>query len=514
MLGFNRRTFVGLSAAEIVLAGLGIPAQAQQRDAITIAFPIDVPSWDPHVEMTPTPQSLYRCVFEGPLTQAPDLSARPGLATSWRYRDATQLDLELTLRKNAYFHDGSRVTAEDIRYSFFERPKAPVAPGHPRLPYSFIWRKIKDIEIVSPSMVVFHFSEPMPTAVSWLYFLSSYVIPKRYVERVGMDAFAKAPVGSGPYKVVSYAPGSRIVLQGFDKYWGGKPPIDHVTIEIVKDTSARVAALESRRVDVATNLPYRDAVRIGAEPGMTANVFSTADFLFVAPTLKGAFAKTEVRLAAHHAIDKAALSRAFFGGKAELIDLPAAHKTPGYVEGYHFAYDPAKATALLKSAGYSPENPANINFSVETGVFPNDVELAQAIAAMWRKVGINATVDVITAVKFSDLMHANQLPEATLTQWFNSTGDPEVYGGYLFDPHGFFATVKTDELGKMVAPLLVETDIAKRYAGYRALHTFAVEQGYVMPLFQSVQAIANQSRVHFRQYENGWILPQAYTLQG
>jgi len=111
-------------------------------------------------------------------------------------------------------------------------------------------------------------------------------------------------------------------------------------------------------------------------------------------------------------------------------------------------------------------------------------------------------------------MHANQLPEATLTQWFNSTGDPEVYGGYLFDPRGFFSTVKTDDLGQRVNPLLVETDIGKRYAGYRALHIYAVEQGYIMPLFQSVQSVAHQARLHFRQYENGWIVPQAYTLRG
>lgn len=508
----KRRTFVHVSAAEAALLGLGIPAEAQSRDAISIAFPIDVPSWDPHVEMTPTPQSLYRCIFEGPLTQAPDLSTRPSLAREVRYRDTAGLELEVVLRNDAFFHNGDRVTAADVRYSFFERPKAPVTAGHARLPYSFIWRKVRDIEVVSPTVAVFHFSDPMPTAVPWLAFLSSYVIPKSYVERIGMDAFVKNPVGSGPYRLAEYESGSRIVLEAFAKHWGGPPPIKRVTIEIVKDPSARVAALESRRVDLATNLPIRDALRIGNEPGMASNIFSTADFVFVAPTLKGAFAKTEVRLAAHHAIDKAALSRAFFNSQAALVDLPAAHKTPGYSEGFHFPYDPNQAIALLKSAGYGPDNPANITLAVETGVFPNDVEMAQAVAGMWKKVGINASIDVITAVKFSDLMHANQLPEATLTQWFNSTGDPEVYGGYLFDPRGFFSTVKTDDLGTRVGPLLGENDIGKRYAGYRALHIYAVQQGYIMPLFQAVQSIAHQARVHFRQYENGWVVPQAYTL--
>lgn len=510
----RRRTFIGLSAAELALVGLGVPAAAHSRDAISIAFPLDVPSWDPHVEMTPTPQSLYRCVFEGPLTQAPDLSGRPSLAKSARYRDASLLDLEVQLRDDAYFHNGDRVTAADVRYSFFERPKAPVPQGRPRLPYSFIWRKVKDIEVVSPTVAVFHFTDPMPTAITWLYFLSSYVIPKGYVERVGIDGFAKNPIGSGPYKVASYEPGARIVLEAFDRYWGGPPKIKRVTIEIVRDPSARVAALDSRRVDIAVDLPFREAVRLGSQPGLASNIFSTADFIFVGVSLKGAFTREEVRLAAHHAIDKAAISRALFANRAKIIDLPAARGTPGYVPDFRFAYDPAKAIALLKTAGYSPENPVNITFWVETGVFPNDMEIAQAIVAMWKKVGINANLDVVTPVKFSDLMHANQLPEATLTQWFNSTGDPEIYGGYLFDPRGIFSTVKTDDLGQRVAPLLVETNQEKRYAGYRDLHTYAVQKGYVMPLFQAMQAIANKSTLAFRQYENGWIVPQAYSLRG
>ena len=513
MLSSSRRTFLQLSAAELALLGLGIPAGAQTRDAVSLAFPLDVPSWDPHVEMTPTPQSLYRCVFEGPLTQAPDLSGRPSLAKAWRYRDAATLELEMTLRDDAYFHNGDKVTAADVRYSFFERPKAPVAAGQRRLPYSFIWRRVKDIEVVSPTVVVFHFSDPMPTAVSWMYFLSSYVVPKAYIERIGMDAFTKAPIGSGPYRVASYDPGARIVLEAFDKHWGGPPKIKHVTIEIVRDPSARVAAIDSRRVDLASDLPFREAVRLGAQTGLASTIYSTADFVFVGVSLKGAFAKEEVRLAAHHAIDKNAISRALFDGKAKILDQPAAPGTPGFAKNFSFGYDPAKAIALLKTAGYGPDNPVNINFSVETGVFPNDLEIGQIIVQMWKKVGINATMDVITPVKFSDLMHANQLPEATLTQWFNSTGDPEIYGGYLFDPKGIFSTVKTDDLGARVAPLLVETNQEKRYAGYRDLHAYAVQRGYIMPLFQSIQAIANKSELVFKPYENGWIVPQAYSLR-
>ena len=91
----------------------------------------------------------------------------------------------------------------------------------------------------------------MPSAVAWMYFLTSYVVPKAYIEKVGLDDFQKKPIGSGPYKLVEYQQGARIVLEAHDAYWGGKPAIPRVTIELVRDPTARVAAIESKRVDMA-----------------------------------------------------------------------------------------------------------------------------------------------------------------------------------------------------------------------------------------------------------------------
>ena len=98
----------------------------------------------------------------------------------------------------------------------------------------------------------------MPTAIPWLAFLANYVVPKHHVSKVGVEGFASQPLGSGPYRVVDYQRNSRIVLEAFDKYWGPKPKIRKVTVLIIKDSSARVAAIQSGRVDFAPDVPIRE----------------------------------------------------------------------------------------------------------------------------------------------------------------------------------------------------------------------------------------------------------------
>lgn len=511
---FQRRALMGLAGAQAGLAAFNLPAWAQGRTSISIAFPTDVPTWDPNARVLVSAQSLYKCIFDSPLDQTADLKVVPSFVKSWRYRDPSALALELDLRDDAFFHNGDKVTAEDFRYTFFERLKAPVPPGKQKLDLSFIWRRIKDIEIVSPTRVVMQFSEVMPSAVTWLYFIGSFIVPKGTIEKAGLDAFLDKPVGSGPYRLAEYERGARIVLEANDKFWGGPPKLKRVTIEIVKDPSARVAAIEGRRVDLALDLPIREINRLGQQQGMVSSIDSVTDIVNIMCARTGMFEREEIRLAAHHAIDKQAISKALFAGKAKVIDVPAAHGTPGYPEDFHFPYDPAKALELMKQAGYGPGKPAEIGFYTLRGITPNDFETAQAVVAMWKKVGIEAKLEVIEPAKYQELNRAGKLPEAMQYAWGNTAGDPEMYGGYLLDPKSIFSVWKSDDMGERIHKLLVESDPEKRFTGYRDANIYAVQKGYVIPLFQGVKTVAYQSSLGFTKYDNGWILPQSFTLKG
>lgn len=97
-------------------------------------------------------------------------------------------------------------------------------------------------------------------------------------------------------------------------------------------------------------------------------------------------------------------------------------------------------------------------------------------------------------------------------QWGNAAGDPEMYGGYLLDPNSIFSAFKAEDLRETFAALLREPDEETRFSGYRDAHRTAVEKGYSIPLLQSTKTVVHQSNVDFVMYDNGWILPQAWSL--
>ena len=514
-MNISRRNALSLAGGTAALLGLGLPlralAQAADAGRITVAYPADVPTWDPNARSLAPVQSLYKCVFDQPLTQAPDLSLQPALLTDWTF-SGDGLALDVTLRGGVTFHDGSPMTADDFRYTFFERPHAAVPEGQRKLDTAFLWRKVSDIEVASPTKARMVFSEPMPSAVTWMHFLCSFVVPKAYMEKVGPEAFAASPIGTGPYRLVSYEQASRIELEGFADYWGGAPAIPKVTMDIVKDPTARVAAIESRRADAAIDVPIREADRLGKMAGLAATIEAVTDIMLLQLTATGGFADAKVRQAAHHAIDKGAINKAFFLGHAVPIEAPAARGTPGYPDDLAFGYDPQKAKALLAEAGFGPEAPVAITFYTTNGVFPNDFEMARAIAGMWKKVGIDAKVEAIEVSTYQEKLRAGTLPEATMYQWGNTTGDPELYAGYLLDPKSIFSAFKSEDLGAMIAPLLVEMDADQRNAGYRAVNKRAVEDGDTIGLMQAVKTIVHVDTLKVQAYANGWILPQTWAI--
>lgn len=475
-------------------------AFAETADGVTIGWPSDVPSWDPNQRFTPDAQPIFKLVFDQPLNQDPKLDLIPGLITKWELApDALSMPVEL--RDDVVFHDGSKMTAEDFRYTFFDRVK-----GATKLDIQNSWRHVSDIEIVSPTKVVMRFATPAPTAPQWMCFLGSYVVPKAYMDKVGVDAFRDKPIGTGPYRLVDYALNSRIVLERNDSYWGPKPKMKRVTFDIIKDPSARVAAVQSGQVDLVTNVPVREVERLRREPTLVGEINPIARVILLQVRNDMGFADMDVRLAAHHAIDKEALSKAFYGGAAKPLSVVATPGTPAYLPDLVFAYDPKLATELLAKSGFSPSNPAKIKFAATNGQFPSDYDIARAMVQMWKKVGIEAELETIEYAKYFELNRGGKLPEATLYSFDNATGDPEIFAGYLLNPKMPFSAWKGMEIGEKVIALFGEPNYAKRVQGYKDLNREAVATGATIPLLQSVQTLVRKKDVTYEKYGNGWVL--------
>ena len=503
---FGRSWIIGAAAA--VAAAVAAPPVSQAeaaKDSVVIAWPVDPQTWDPNRRTNPALQSLFKMVYDQLIMQAPDMSLQPSLATKWS-QSADGKTVTLDIRDDAYWHDGAKVTSADIRYTFLERGKA----GH-KIDLARIWRNLEDVETPTATRAIFKLKSPMPTAIPWFAFLANFVVPKHHVSKVGADGFASEPLGSGPYRVVDYQRNSRIVLEAFDKYWGPKPKIRKVTVLIVKDSSARVAAIQSGRVDFAPDVPIREVDRLNRSAGMSGRIFPISRVILLQIRSDRAFSDRNVRLAAHHAIDKKAISQALYAGKAVPLSIVAPPGTPGYVKDYEFAYDPDESKALLAKSGFGPETPVKIGMASFNGVFPGDYDIARAIVSMWKKVGIQAALQVIEQPKYFELNRGNKLPEATLYSWDNAVGDPEMFTGYLMHPKLPFSAWKDMDVGGRVMKLFDVVDYDKRIAGYKEVAVYASQQGAAIPLLQSVTTWVHKNDLQVVQYDNGWVLPHKWS---
>jgi peptide/nickel transport system substrate-binding protein len=506
VLKLQRRSFLQLALGTAATVGTSARiASAAGNDAVTIGWPNDVPSWDPNLRFTPDAQPIFKAVYDQPLDQDPQLKLIPHLIKNWSLApDAMSMTVEL--RDDVSFHNGDKMTTEDFRYTFLERNKSGV-----KLDIANSMRKLDDIVIESPTKATMKFSSPAPTMPNWMSFLGSYVVPKKYLESGGLENFVKNPIGTGPYKLAEYELNSRIVLERNDKYWGPKAKVARVTIQIIKDTSARVAAIQSGEVDCTINVPVREVTRFQNEAGLAAEIDPITRVSVINVRADLVFADKNVRLAAHHAIDKAALSKAFYNGAAVPLSVFATPGTPGYISDFSFKYDPALAKELLAKSNFSPSNPVKIGFAATSGQFPSDKEIAQAIVQMWKQVGIEADLQIIEYAKYFELNRGAKLPEATLYSWDNSTGDPEIFIGYQLNPKLPFSPWKDEDIGNRVLALANVADYDKRIAGYKDLERYAIENGASMPLLQSVVTVVHKKNLTFTKYGNGWLLPQ--TLQ-
>ena len=262
---------------------------------------------------------------------------------------------------------------------------------------------------------------------------------------------------------------------------------------------------QSGEVDITVAVPVREVQRLENEPNLAGELNPITRIILLQVRNDLGFADQNVRLAAHHAIDKKALSQAFYGGAAVPLSVPATPGTAAYLDDYHFAYDPELSKQLLAKSGYSAEKPAKFNFASTNGNFPSDYDIARALVQMWKKVGLDVELEVIEYAKYFELNRGNKLPEATLYSFDNATGDPEIFGGYLLNPKLPFSPWKGMEIGQRAIDLFNVANYQERVAGYKALNKDAVEAGACMPLLQSVQTLIRKKNLSYTKYGNGWV---------
>lgn len=501
-----RKRTIGLLLCAAVGFSAGSVLAQERPSEVSIAFPVDIPSWDPTAVTYPAGQSIYKAVFDSPTFVNNDLKVEPRLIKAWRWLDDSGLKLEVEMRDDVYFHDGSKMSADDLKFTLDR------AINTKKLALNGMLPTLGSVEVTGLNKAVITFTKATPTALKGLAFLSAYILPKAYFEKVGEAEFLKHPVGAGPYKLVDYKRGSRITLEAFDKYWKGEPKIKRVVFEIVPDSSARVAAVESGRSDIAVQIPVREVTRLEKNPKLEAKVYPYSEiYILQLPSYVATYQNEHVRKAMQLAINKEGLSKALYNSIAQPISVLATKGSPGDVPDYKIEYNKQKAIEELAKAGYSKDKPLKIQMFSTNNTFPSDYDVARAIAQMWTQIGISTTVEEITIAKYLELSHSSKLTGVMLYSWANATGDPEIFTGRILDPRLRFSTWKEPKLADELDALNGAMDEAKRVAGYQALNRKASDNAWSLPVLQSVSTIAYKKGLKVPTYQTGYILPQEYS---
>ena len=240
---FALATSAAIGGGTRMAQGAGAAGQLVYGVHISLA-----PTWfDPaETQGIITPYMLLYALHDGLVKPMPGQPHAPCLAQSWSAAEDGS-SYEFALRKEALFHNGEPVTAEDVKFSF-ERYRGAA--------HALLKERVAGIDVLDPQHVRFRSEGPMARLSDLLLRgeRRGWIVPKKYVEKVGEDGFKKAPIGAGPYKFVSFAPGVELVLEAFEQYWRKPPTVKRLVMRVIPDEATRLAALKRGEVDIAFSI--------------------------------------------------------------------------------------------------------------------------------------------------------------------------------------------------------------------------------------------------------------------
>jgi len=489
----------------IIFLAVLLPGPAIAAD-LAIGLGADVTSIDPHALNAAPNNGIGEQIFDMLVRRDPRQRFVPGLAESWRLINDTTW--EFKLRRGVKFHDGSDFTAEDVVFSL-DRPAAIGGMGG----FTVFTRPITEKIIVDPYTLHLKTATPYPNMPSDM--ASVIIVQKRAAQNASSADFdsGKAAIGTGPYKLVRFLKGDRIELARHDAYWGPKPHWDRVTMRLITNDSARIAALLAGDVQFIEIVPPTDYAKLKTNNAITIFTGPSNRMIFYhldserdktpfvtdkagKPLEKNPLKDVRVRRALSKAINRQALVDRIMEGLAQ----PAAQFVPegffGFVPGIKpEPFDPDGARKLLAEAGY-PDG-FGLTLHGPNNRYVNDEQVVQAVAQMWTRIGIATKVEVMPFSVY--IPRARKFDfSAALLGWGVSTGEAS------YPLRSLVATVNTEKgsgtfnwshysnvkMDQLLEQALATVDNAKRESLLRDATEIALKDQAVIPLYYQINTWA------------------------
>ena len=384
----------GLAAVATQMPG---KAFAQAKDSVTIGMTLEPPTLDPTSGAAQAIREVtLQNIFEGLVRMDRTGKIQPCLAESWEIAP-DNITYRFTLRSGVTFHDGTPFTSAEVKFSF-ERAVAPDSTNAQRQ----LFMPIAEIATPDPAAVVIKLKQP---TASFLYGLSwgdaVIVAPATAANN------KTAPIGTGPFKFARWNRGDRLELTRFDGYLGQKPSLAKAPFRFMSDPQAQVAALRAGDVDANTNLSAPEAVpQLKADTRLKVTIGKTeGETVLATNNAKPPFDNPRVRQAIAHALDRKTIALGVYGFDVTLIGSHFSPLHPAYIDlTGTYPYDPEKAKALLKEAGF----PNGFSCTLKLPPPSYARRAGEIVAALLGQVGINVSIEPLEFPQWLERVFRNK----------------------------------------------------------------------------------------------------------
>ena len=498
---------VSMVAAQSLLGAFGgrpvAAAGAPRRGGILkAAFSADPAGFDPVRGPSGMSHVVIEQVYSTLMALDPDAKPYPELAESYKVAD-DGLTYTFNLRKGVKFHNGDELTADDVKFSF-DRLRAPKS-GYS---YGAQVETIKSVDVVNRYAVRFQLTKRTGPFLIYMAFPGSSIVPRKLVQS-GHDLNAK-PVGTGPFKFVSYEPRNAIKFQRNPDYFEkGKPYFDAMEYRIISDITALTNALLSGVVNFSNEIPPKDFAKIKANPDLVGQTLEGSRYNWLLPNnSKKPFDNPKVRQAVSFALDRKALVEgAFFGLATPILHGVVPKWNWGYVETRFVPPpgDPEKAKALLAEAGYP--NGFETSMTLPSS-FPNIMAMGPIIQANLAKVGIQAKLGTMEIPRYWDEVWSTSKFDITMMYWLSPLADPDdfVTNNYHCGMAINVQKYCSKEMDALLEQAKSAPTVEARKALYRKMQDLSLQDMPIVPLVNGWLLIGHTKKLqNYRPMRTGFL---------
>jgi peptide/nickel transport system substrate-binding protein len=436
------------------------------KDTLIWGQGADVTSFDPHIGKETPAVQVTNHIFDT-LVEVDETSGelKPQIAEKWE--QVSDVEYRFFIRKGVKFHDGSELTAEDVKFSL-DRAIATTA-------VAYIVDFISSVTVENQYTVLVTTKAPYGPALRNLAVPFAAIVPKSYVE-ADPDALLSRPVGSGPYKFVSWSQSDSVRLEAFDEYFGEKAKTKNLLMKVIPEASQRTIALETGEIDLAYDVTVNDLKILEADENLEVFKAPSLSCYYISFNMrKSPFNNKLVRQALSHAIDRRLIIDTVLSGAGEPADAIIAPAVYGYYSTGFDKYDPDLSRQLLARAGY----PNGFSCTLWVNNNQERVEICQAIVEMFREVGVNARLEVLEFGAFIQRSSAGE-HDMGYFGWVTSTKDAD-YTYYPLEHSsqqgapGNRSFVADPEVDKLVELGRTSVEPAIREAAYKDLAVYLAD---------------------------------------